>query len=170
MNDNSTTTEAISTYAIARGYVESIYTIVTSERRFHFGDDTLFAHTVMFLAGFATELYLKAYLQSKGVSGRPIRTHDLERLELLSVEKGLDVLRTGDLVALLSEPHKNHLYRYPKLRDKLSFYGLSNLFSDFSVLDIAIDEAVGATASIGGTGGNQWTLPKNKDLWRFPSG
>src|SRR6266550_6829 len=98
-------------YAVAKGYVQSAYAMMTNPARLQLPDDTTFFMAFHMLCGFAVELYFKAFLAHKGNSDaelrRPHIRHDLRRLLDECGSKGMYDTGADMLVELLADKHKN---------------------------------------------------------------
>lgn len=156
---------AIKNYSTARGYVQSIFLIATNERRYQANKDTPFILASMLLAGFAVELYLKAYLQRSGFK-ESIKTHDLRKLSHLCEKRGLPASKMKDLVDFFYQSHRDGLYRYMRGEHEYEVPKLHILFNLLSDLNNIVDEALGARASYGLEIDGQWNFPE-KNNWRY---
>lgn len=158
-------------YSVAKGYVQSAYAMMTNPHRLQLSDDISLFMAFHMLCGFATELYLKAFLIHKGHNERDLRKreigHDLLRLRALCLSEGLHHSGVDMLVGLLAKHHKEFEYRYMKRNVTYWTEDLRAIFSAFSHLDITIDAAIGASASRGVKGRGRWDFPMDGG-WRLP--
>jgi hypothetical protein len=158
-------------YAVAKGYVQSAYAMMTNPHRLQLPDDISFFMAFHMLCGFAAELYLKAFLIHKGHNERDLRKreigHDLLKLRALCLSEGLRHSGVDMLVGLLAKHHKEFEYRYMKRNVTYWTKDLRTIFSAFSHLDRTVDAAIGASASRGVKGGGRWDFPIDGG-WRLP--
>src|SRR5665213_2685390 len=140
-------------YAVAKGYVQSAFAMMSAPQRLQLPDDTTFFLAFHMLCGFATELYLKAFLAHKGFTEVQLRQprirHDLVRLRDMCGSEGLYDTGADTLVELLASKHKSFEYRYMKNASEFRTMHLWAIFSAFSSLDRAVDTAIGASAAKG---------------------
>ena len=159
-------------YAVAKGYVQSLYLILTNPARLQAPDDTSFYPAFGLLAGFAVELYLKAYLIHRGVSTADLRkgavAHKLAILAAMCKTKGLSDVKLDWLVRKLGDHHASYEFRYMKPSSEFYPIDLHRLFKAFSRLDRAVDVAIGASASKRLSADDDWIFPPD-GAWRFPS-
>ncbi|NEW87042.1 hypothetical protein DU475_07170 [Rhodopseudomonas sp. WA056] len=158
-------------YAVAKGYVQSAYAMMSNPCRLQTVDDTSLFMGFHMLCGFAVELYLKAYLLHKGHSegslrGRNVR-HDLIKLHAMCVSEGLYCSGADMLVGLLAKHHRDFSFRYMQREAIYHAADLCSVFSAFSHLDRAVDSAIGASASRGGRSSGRWDFPMD-GYWRLP--
>ncbi|WP_131800226.1 hypothetical protein [Methylobacterium indicum] len=149
MND-----EAVVRYATAKEYVEAIKLIITSPH--YIGKHMMIAvRPTHLLAGFATELYLKAWLLADGVSSKDVQKHGHKLLDLhadavargFSTNSGIDAL-----VSNLAEPHgqnKDYVFRYTHTDAKITPLAWDYALIVFDSLDVIVDAHVGASVSYG---------------------
>ena len=154
----------------ARGFVESMFVMLSSQERLVLRDDGSLVQATMLLGGNAVELYLKAYLRQEGIKADDIKTHDLKKLFNLCKEKGLasiDNPKIRGLIELFNEPHKTHQYRYIKVGDyERQVCSLPIFFEWFSALDSVITEAMGFP-HYRSRSGARWEFPEDKPDWRI---
>jgi hypothetical protein len=165
---------AISFYSTAKGYLQGAYLMMSNTARFtELPDDRPVILAFHMQCGFATELYLKSYLLSKGhteagLRGAAVR-HDLKALLGLVRNTGIETPDAEYLVDLLHDGHKSFAYRY---MDESNSYVLSppkKVFRAFSTLDYLVDVAIGASASRGlEPTRSGWNLPDPLGYWRLP--
>jgi hypothetical protein len=105
-------------YAVAKGYVQSAYAMMSNPHRMQLEDDTSLFLAFHMLCGFALELYFKAFLVKKGYSEERLKKrdvgHDFVRLRDFCSSEGLFNTGADQLVELLDEKHKNFEFRYMK--------------------------------------------------------
>jgi len=163
--------DPILTYSTAKSYVQSAYVMMASEHRFAAPEDSTFVLGFHMLAGFAAELYLKAYLAHKGhtekeLKGQGVR-HNLKALLALAKADGFSSASAERLVDLLSDNHESFEFRYMKSTSTYTARSLNAVFEDFSHLDNFVDTEVGASASKGRSPGGLWKLADEKAEWRL---
>lgn len=165
----SATTSPEEFYAVAKGYVQSAYSMMANPHRLQAADDITFFMAFHMLCGFAVELYLKAYLAHKGHDERQLRNagHDLFKLHGLCVSEGLYNSGADRLVTLLGKHHKEHEFRYMKRATTYRTNDLCTVFSALSTIDAYVDKAIGASASMGLNGAGKWVFPSDGP-WRLP--
>jgi hypothetical protein len=158
-------------YSTAKGYTQSAYILLANPHRLQAPDDTTFYLAFHMLCGFAVELYLKAFLAHKGYSEDRLKKrdigHDLIKLRELSVAAGLIDDGSKPLVDLLADQHKSFGFRYLKRSTIYRTVPLRDIFLAFSALDVAIDTAIGASASKGLSPNSGWVFPSDGP-WRLP--
>lgn len=158
-------------YAVAKGYVQSAYAIMSNPHRMQLEDDTSFFMAFHMLCGFALELYFKAFLVKKGYSEEQLKKrdvgHDLARLRDLCNSEGFFNTGADQLVELLAEKHKNFEFRYMKKSSEYRTADLKAVFSAFSSLDQIIDKIICASTSRGKAPGAGWKFPDDGP-WRLP--
>lgn len=163
--------EAIRTYGTAKGYIQSAYLQVTNPLRLKLPNDTTLFLSFHLNAGFAAELYLKAFLYSTGHSEAELKSaavrHDLEALLKIAEGDGFSDAGASALVNVLHKQHKSFEFRYMKADSSFTPNPLDQTFSAFSTLDTAVDTAVGASASFALTPGGAWALPLEFAAWRL---
>ena len=163
--------DSILTYSTAKGYVQSAYVMMASEYRFAAPEDSTFVLGFHMLAGFAAELYLKAYLSHKGHDDKELREqgvrHNLKALLALAKADGFSSVAAERLVDLLSDNHESFEFRYMKSTSTYTARSLNEVFEDFSNLDNLVDVAVGASASKGKSPGGVWKIAAEKAEWRL---
>lgn len=166
--DNFEVPDYRASFFTARSYVESIFVMMSSKERFNLNRDAALAMSAMLLGGFAIELYLKAYLQKKGV--KDIKTHDLKRLFNLCKEKGFKDIedpRIRALIELFAERHKSGEFRYIKKgKYKHKLCNLPAFFDWFSVLDGVVTEATGSCRYRDCSGEVGWKF-RGEPNWRI---
>jgi hypothetical protein len=159
-------------YGVAKGYVQSMYLIVTNPARMTTPDDTPFVLAFNQLAGFAAELYFKSILVANAVPQQVLRgkaaRHNLAKLSELCLEKGLSTTGADWLVEALGRHHGSYEYRYLLPDSEFVTIDIYRLFEAFSELDRAVDAFIGASKSRGLTPTGSWILPPNIG-WRMPS-
>jgi hypothetical protein len=138
-------------YAVAKGYMQSAFLIMTNGLRLQTPDDTSFFLAFHMLCGFALELYLKAYLAHKGYSEEQLKRygHDLARLHDRCKAEGMSDTNADTLVGLLAEKHLNFEFRYMKPASEYRAMDLQVVFLAFSSVDQTVDSAIGASATKG---------------------
>ncbi len=158
-------------YSTAKGYVQSAYLLMANPFRIsNLPDDTTVYLSFHMLCGFATELYLKAYLMRNEYKESELRKkpfmHDLP--VLLDHSKKAGMLNKGveSLVSLLGDKHGSYEFRYLKPESVYPYVDLQRVFAWFSELDNEVDEAVGASASRGKNAGGGWVFPAEFARWR----
>lgn len=158
-------------YSVAKGYVQSAYSMLANPFRLQLPDDTTFFMAFHMLCGFAVELYLKAYLAHKGFTEGQLKKHeirhDLSKLHELAKNEGFSDSGTGILVELLGEKHKNFEFRYMRKASMYKTLTLQEIFAAFSSLDVVVDACIGASASRGKSPSGAWNFPADGE-WRFP--
>lgn len=160
-------------YAVAKGYVQSAYAMVTNPHRLQLPDDTTFFMAFHMLCGFAVELYLQAYLVHRGYSEAELRKrsmgHDLVNLRDACMSEGLHDSGADRLVNLLADKHKAFEFRYMKGDSQYLTVDLRAIFSAFSSLDRVVDTAIGASAAKRKAPGGWWKFPTD-GAWRLTVG
>jgi hypothetical protein len=158
-------------YAVAKGYVQSAFAMMTNPVRLGLPDDTTFFLAFHMLCGFAAELYFKAFLEHKGYSDAQLRKpqirHDLTWLRDQCRSEGMYDTGADLLVDLLAGKHKNYEFRYMKQASVYRTMHLQVIFSAFSSLDRAVDAAIGASAARGKSARGSWKFPSDGP-WRLP--
>lgn len=107
--------EPLNRFAAARGYLEAIKMICTSP---HMNSESRVVYTVLplnMLAGFALELYFKAWLLLQGEPSRKVRAygHKVEKLFAEAQSLGLPAVQDLDqLVDAMAAGHEDFTYRY----------------------------------------------------------
>jgi hypothetical protein len=159
-------------YSTAKGYVQSAFALMSSPGRLQ-ANDTPFYASFHLLCGFAAELYLKAFLAHTGSSERelsvPNLRHDLHNLYDLALSRGLNVEGAKWLVDSLGKHHKAFEFRYMKRELEYTAVNIQGAFRAFSSLDVEVDTAVGASASLGKRPSPGWNFPMEYSGWRFPT-
>ena len=153
MVDQPTVTPAISTHSTARGFKESAKIIILSEHSGR-GTQVRFFPSVHLLMGFATELYLKAFLIDRGLSETELSRrpygHNLD--VLFERAKELDLKSSVEVATVISHLNPGHsTYRYRYFGPTTEFVGTDYAvaFDCLDKLDFIVDEATGASASFG---------------------
>jgi len=163
--------DAITMYATGRGFGQSSFLMMTSPLRFSVADDTSFFLGFHMLFGFATELYLKAFLQTVGFTEAQLRTpklrHDLEALWQEANSSSFPNPNVYPLVNYLKDGHKKYEYRYMSKNTTYTALPLNVLFEWLSLLDDAVETATGARASNGLPLDSHWQIPANQATWRL---
>jgi len=160
-------------YSVAKGYVQSAYSMMANPHRLlQLQDDISLFMAFHMLCGFATELYLKAFLAHKGYDDAQLKQrpfgHDLVRLRDQCRLEGLYSSGADKLVDLLFDKHKNFEFRYMKRSSLYETIDLRAIFFAFSSLDRLVDTAIGASVSKYMTLGRRgWRFPSD-GLWRLP--
>lgn len=142
--------EAEMRYSTARGYMIACKMLFSSPQRA--GREIATILPMHMLAGFALELFLKAWLLKAGLASLDVRGmgHDIKKLYRRSKEKNLPfVLGLDSVVDALAAPHGDYTFRYMNSSDKMVALGWAGTFPIFDQLDIAVDTFVGASASHG---------------------
>ena len=109
------TKEALHRFATARQYIEAIKMICTSP---HIDSEQRVAMTVLplnMLAGFALEIYFKAWLLAAGRDSKTVKAFGHKVTELYGEALGEDlpdVAQLPELVQALGEGHEDFTYRY----------------------------------------------------------
>lgn len=123
------------------------------------------------LAGFAVELYLKAYLLHSGVSAEDLRKkkygHDLDALAAEAKARGVPTQSYQPLITLLATKHKSFEYRYMKTGENYPAMRLDSFFQRLNDLDVTVDTVIGARASKGLQPANGWVFPSAHADWRL---
>jgi len=142
--------------------------MMTNPLRCQIKNDLQFILGFHHLIGFAAELYLKAFLLQRGVSEAELRSqkygHKLHVLLENAEAHGLVCPAARSLCGYL-EKHSTYEYRYMNQAAAYDLRPLDQIFNDFSDLDIAIDQAVGASESKGVAVGQRWIFPQDAKLW-----
>jgi hypothetical protein len=164
--------DAVKPYSVAKGYVQAAFALMANPLRMEqLPDDIPLFMAFHMLCGFAVELYLKAFLLHKGFSETSLRKpdirHDLIKLQQMCVAEGLHEAGSKSLAEGFGTHHKSFEYRYMKPDTVYRTAPLHDIFSTFSLLDNAVDEAIGASVSRGKTPGGTWSFPTDKP-WRLP--
>jgi hypothetical protein len=158
------------TYSTAKGYVQSAFLMMTNPFRYQAADDTSFYLAFHMLCGFATELYLKAFLAHKGhdkdLKGLQLR-HNLKNLHVKATSYGFSDEGAKLLVDHLGDHHASFEFRYMQPTSVYKVIPLATMFHAFSTLDVLVDTAVGASASKGRDPEGAWSFPPNME-WRVP--
>ena len=170
-SNNSGLPDYFNLFGVARSYVDSMFVMMSSNERLELKDDGALAWAVMFLGGNAVELYLKAYLEKKGVKSNGIKAHDLVKLSSLCREnnfKDIDNSKIMDLIKLFAKPHKEGQFRYIKNKEyERQLCHLPTFFDWFSALDSVVAEAVGACHHQHGRSGDKgWKFQGDEPNWR----
>lgn len=164
-------TQAISTYATAKGYVQSIMLQMSNPLRYSVDDDGSFALSFHLISGFAMELYLKAYLYAQGHTEKELKAarlrHDLEALRAMTIPYGFISDDADMLVDLLHRHHKSFEFRYTRQDSIFSLKPIDEIFLAFSAVDFIVDTIVGASTSKGLKPGGMWAFPHDKAFWRM---
>lgn len=166
LTDDDVALSFMESYYTATNYVDSIFAMLMSEVRLDFAEDRRYLKASLLLAGFAIELYLKSYLYYKRIPEGEIRTHDLNRLFVLSVNQGLDGSVAQELVNSFQDDHRDHQFRYTTPGRRLYPRSLPALFASFSTLDRGIGMELGEDRYLGFSSTPRWTFPREKD-WRL---
>ena len=153
MVDHPTVTPAISTHSTARGFKEGAKIIILSEHSGR-GTQVRFFPSVHLLTGFATELYLKAFLIERGLSATELSRrpygHNLDVMFAKAKELGLEAsVEVATVVAHLNPGHSKYEYRYFGPTTEFVGTDYAVAFDCLDKLDFLVDEAVGASASFG---------------------
>lgn len=160
-------------YSVAKGYVQSAYSMLANPHRLQLPDDTSFYPAFGLLAGFALELYLKSFLVHKGYEEQRLRQrdigHNVSKLHEMCRSEGLHSNETEWLIKYFGEHHKDFAFRYLKLTSEFEVADLFTTFAAFSSLDRAVDTAIGASVSMGLKPAGNWVFPSD-GAWRFPKG
>ncbi|WP_441242426.1 hypothetical protein [Tardiphaga sp. 768_D3_N2_1] len=158
-------------YSVARGYVQSMYLIVTNSARMTTPYDFPFVLAFNQLAGFAAELYFKAFLGASGVDPKTLRApavrHSLAKLHQLCLDNGFTSVKALWIVNKLGPQHETYEFRYLKPNSEFETLDLYELFPAFSELDRIVDAFIGASKSRGLQPDSDWNLPPNAG-WRMP--
>src|SRR5688500_5428466 len=114
--------EATMRYTTAKGYVQACKMIVLSAhyKGAYKGSVMLPLHM---LAGFAAELYLKAWLLHAGVASTDVKNygHKLTELFTDASKAGLPaILQLDKVISHLAGPHSDFTYRYIMPGDQLT--------------------------------------------------
>ena len=143
--------EAILRYSTAKGYVQCIKIIFLSDE-YKDKDEVTAILPMHMLAGFALELYLKAWLLGSNVDSKSVSKfgHDVCALyaEAIRVDlptiNGLEPLKNH-----LARPHADFTFRYLESSDIIQNTNWPVAFQVFGELDAVIDTMIGASASQG---------------------
>ncbi len=158
-------------YSVAKGYVQSAYSMMANPHRLQLPDDITLFMAFHMLCGFAVELYFKAFLIHKGYTEAQLRQrdigHDLVKLRDRCRCEGLYDTGGDLLVDLLAEKHKSFEYRYMKRASEYRTSDVRAIFFAFSCLDRLINTAIGASASRGEAPRRGWKFPSD-GAWRLP--
>tara|TARA_R110001606_G_C15185844_1_gene629930 strand:+ start:209 stop:712 length:504 start_codon:yes stop_codon:yes gene_type:complete len=165
--------DSIEMYSTGKGYVQSAFSMMDNPGRMLLKDDTSLFLGFHMLLGFATELYLKSYLLTVGMTEKQLRSaalrHDLEALWQEADARGFHDKSVYPLISYLHTGHKNFEFRY---MSRLTTYNippdLNILFNWLTQLDIATDTASGASASKGRVPGSGWIFSLVIAKWRLP--
>lgn len=145
-----TFTEAQHRYATARGYLQTVRTILLSP--IYPGREITFVLSLHLLAGFATELYLKAWLLQAGIPSSDVKRsrHDIASL-FQEVERHNfpNIARLDEIVSGFAAPHKELTYRYLDEGDSINPANWPIVLAVLSELDIAVDTFTGSSATQG---------------------
>lgn len=95
-----------------------------------------YSASAYYLIGHASELFLKAYLHTKGIPIKELKAagHDLSRLLKLTKKHGLPLIDDLPQLKLLSLMYKQKRFEY-KIKRKLELPPLGELFSEAKNLE-----------------------------------
>jgi len=146
--------EAYRRYSTAKEYVEAIKLILSSPH--HRGQHAMMAiRPSHLLAGFAVELYLKAWLLADGRPSDAVQKQGHRLLDLYgsALARGFtNDARIRKLVENLAEPHgqnRDHVFRYSQASSEIKPLIWTSVLPIFDALDVVVDTHVGASASHG---------------------
>ena len=146
--------EAYNRYATAKEYVEAIKLVLTSP---HYKDKHVMIaiRPTHLLAGFALELYLKAWLPAAGVSSKEVQNYGHKLRDLYSTATVRGFTSDGDIRRLIehvAEPHgqnQDYMYRYTRNDAEIEPLIWPVVLPIIDKLDNIVDEHVGASANHG---------------------
>lgn len=143
-----------SRYSTAKEYVETIKLALSSPH--HKGQHVIIAvRPTHLLAGFALELYLKAWLLADGEDEKKVEKygHKLIDLHAAAVNRGFPkVPEIESLVGKLAEPHgqnRDYVFRYTELNHKIDTLDWVVELETFHKIDLIVDTHVGASKLYG---------------------
>lgn len=148
-------TEAQHRYATARGYLQTVRTIQLSP--IYPGREITFILSMHLLAGFAIELYFKAWLLQAGMPSSEVRKlgHNLARLfHEVAQHNFPNIAQLSEIVGIFAAPHKELIYRYLDEGDSIDAANWPIVLAVLSELDIAVDTFTEASTSQGLQSGN----------------
>lgn len=93
--------------------------------------------------------------------------HSLSALSELCVGRSLVCPELAFVVSHFDEKHASYEYRYMQQDSKYELPNLMDVFNAFSSLDLAVDMAIGASASEGRAPGGAWLVPAELAFWRI---
>jgi hypothetical protein len=140
-------------YSAAKDYLEAGKIISLSPHRPCLGPARFFLPIHMLL-GFASELYLKAWLRhgdmpSKKLASKPYG-HDLNALYAKACDLGLpSIPKIDELISHLAAEHTAFGYRYMKDNHSYTATNLPMAFAVLNLLDCEVDTRIGAGLSLG---------------------
>lgn len=143
-------TEAISRYHVGKAYGETVKLAILSPH--YEGRETMAFLPLSMLMGFSVELLLKAWLLQSGMNSKDVRSfgHDLAKLYAAATKSGLESNPAIDeLVDVLAGPHQDFTYRYVTGEETYVALGWFGALNTWDALQTAVDEFVGASASLG---------------------
>jgi hypothetical protein len=144
--------EAIHRYHTAKSYFQSAIMICRSPERNTEAREILTILPMSTLAGFALELYFKAWLLSSGYPSPKVRAygHRVNKLYAEAKIAGLSPIdRLDELVDSLSKGHEDFTFRYIDDGDEVRKLNWELAFTVLHNLDRVVDAKVGASASYG---------------------
>jgi len=144
--------EAVNRYHIAKGYFQSVFMILRSPDRNSEKREMLTLLSMSLLAGFALELYFKAWLLASGRPSRQVRAYGHKIRELYAEAKAEGLPATtglSELVDALATGHQDFTFRYLNDGDVVQNIRWSVAVQVLDKLDNVVDAKVGASASYG---------------------
>jgi hypothetical protein len=151
---HSLNTEALTRYATAKEYVETIK-LALSSPYYKEKHVNMAIRPTGLLAGFALELYLKSWLLADGMSSRDVEKfgHKLKSLHESATGRGfITDSEINELVDMVSVPHgqnRDYIYRYTKENADVPLIPWHLVLPIFHKIDAIVDQHVGASASFG---------------------